>query len=41
VVEKLINKRKSPEDYATIEDMHDIINKVHIATVHGGCDRMP
>ena len=39
-VEKLIKKRKSPEDSpiysATIEDAYDIINKAHIATGHGG-----
>ena len=43
-VEKLIKKRKSPEDrpvyYATIEDTYDIISKAHIATGHGGRDRM-
>ena len=43
-VEKLIKKRKSPEDppvyYATIEDIYDIISKAHIATGHSGCDRM-
>ena len=43
-VEKLIKKRKSPEDppvyYAIIEDTYDIISKAHIATGHGGCDRM-
>ena len=43
-VEKLIKKRKSPEDcpvyFATIEDTYDIITKAHIATGHGGCDRM-
>ena len=43
-VEKLIKKRKSPEDrpiyYATIEDTYDIINKAHIETGHGGRDRM-
>ena len=43
-VEKLIKKKKSPEDhpvyYATIEDTYDIISKAHIATGHGGRDRM-
>ena len=43
-VEKLIKKRKSPEDhpiyYVTIEDTYDIISKAHIATGHGGRDRM-
>ncbi|XP_064092787.1 uncharacterized protein LOC135205709 isoform X2 [Macrobrachium nipponense] len=43
-VEKLIKKRQSPEDrpvyYATIEDTYDIINEAHIATGHGGRDRM-
>ena len=43
-VEKLIKKRKTPEEspmyYATIEDTYDIINKAHIATGHGGRDRM-
>ncbi|XP_066970659.1 transcription activator GAGA-like isoform X6 [Macrobrachium rosenbergii] len=43
-VEKLIKKRQSPEDrpiyYATIEDTYDIISKAHIATGHGGRDRM-
>ena len=37
-VEKLIKKRKSPEDwpvyFATIEDPYDIITKAHIATGH-------
>ena len=43
-VEKLIKKRKSPEVphvyYATIEDTYNIISKAHIATGHGGHDRM-
>ena len=43
-VEKLIKKRKSPEDlliyYATIENTYEIISKAHIATCHGGRDRM-
>ena len=43
-VEKLIKKRKSTEDrpiyYITIEDTYDIISKAHIATGHGGRDRM-
>ena len=43
-VEKLIKRKKSPGDrtvyYATIEDTYDIISKAHIATGHGGRDRM-
>ena len=43
-VDKLIKKRKSPEDrpiyFATIEDTYDIISKAHTATGHGGRDRM-
>lgn len=43
-VEKLIKKRKSPGDhpvyYATIEDTYDIVSRAHIATGHGGRDRM-
>ncbi|KAH3773803.1 hypothetical protein DPMN_175173 [Dreissena polymorpha] len=43
-VEKLINKRQSPSDqpgyYVTIEDTFDVIKKAHIATDHGGKDRM-
>ena len=43
-VEKLIKKRKAPGDhpvyYATIEDTYDIISRAHIATGHGGRDRM-
>ena len=43
-VEKLIKKRTSPVDrpvyFATIEDTYDIITKAHIATGHGGRDRM-
>ena len=43
-VEKLIKKWKSPEErpvyYDTIEDTYDIISKAHIATGHGGHDRM-
>ena len=43
-VEQLTKKRKSPEDrpiyYANIEDTYDIISKAHIATGHGGRDRM-
>ena len=41
---KLIKKRESPEErpvyYVTIEDTYDIIQKAHIATGHGGRDRM-
>ena len=43
-VVKLIRKRKEPTDfpiyYATIEDTYDIIKRAHIATGHGGCDRI-
>ena len=43
-MEKLIKKRKSPEDrpndYVTIEDTYDIISKAHINTGYGGHDRM-
>ena len=39
-----IKKRKSQKDrhiyYVTIEDTYDIISKAHIATGHGGHDRM-
>jgi len=43
-VEKLIKKRTAPEDppvyYVCIEDMYDIIKRAHMATGHGGRDRM-
>ena len=43
-VEKLIKQRKMTDEqplyYVTIEDMHDIISWGHIATGHGGRDRM-
>ena len=43
-VEKLIRKRKEPTEspiyYTTIEDTYDIIKRAHIATGHGGRDRM-
>ena len=43
-VVKLIRKRKeatdSPIYYATIEDTYDIIKRAHIATGHGGHDRI-
>ena len=43
-VEKLVKRRPLPDDspcyYATIEDTFDIIKKAHIATGHGGRDRM-
>ena len=43
-VEKLIKKRKSSEDppvyYVSIEDTYDVIKRAHIATGHGGRDKM-
>ncbi|KAH3811175.1 hypothetical protein DPMN_139581 [Dreissena polymorpha] len=43
-VEKLIKKRQSPIDqpvyYVTIVDNFDVFKKAHIATGHGGRDRM-
>ena len=43
VTKKLIKKRASPEEppiyYAYIEEMY-IIQRAHIATGHGGRDRM-
>ena len=43
-MEKLIKRRKSPEEspvyYVSIEDTYDIIKRAHIATGHGGRDRM-
>ena len=43
-VEKLIKQRKTPDEhpvyYTTIEDTHDIISRGHIASGHGGRDRM-
>ncbi|XP_063600553.1 uncharacterized protein LOC134776736 [Penaeus indicus] len=42
--EKLIKKRKSVDEspiyYVTIEDTYDIIKRAHIATGHGGRDKM-
>lgn len=43
-IEKLIKKRINNDDpplyYATLEDTFDIISKAHVATGHGGRDRM-
>ena len=43
-VEKLIKKRATAEEptlyYVSIEDTYDIIKRAHIATGHGGRDRM-
>ena len=43
-VEKLIKRRKTTDEqplhYARIEDTYDIISRGHIATGHGGRDRM-
>ena len=43
-VQKLIKKRQTPDElpvyYASIEDTFDIIKKAHVATGHGGRDRM-
>ena len=43
-VEKLIKKRISQDEepiyYASIEDTYDIVKRAHIATGHGGRDRM-
>ena len=43
-VEKLIKKREKPDDepiyYVTIEDTYDTIKRAHLATGHGGRDRM-
>src|ERR1700729_3980893 len=43
-VEKIINKREDSSEpplyYVTIEDTFDIIKRAHLATGHGGRDRM-
>jgi len=43
-VEKLIRKRKNPDEsalyYVSEEDTFDVIKRAHIATGHGGRDRM-
>jgi len=43
-VEKLVKKRTHPEEsplyYVTVEDTFDVIKRAHIATGHGGRDRM-
>ena len=43
-VEKLIRRRKTPDDpikyFITIEDTFDALKRAHIATGHGGRDRM-
>ena len=43
-VEKLAKKRKSTDEtpvyYVTIEDTFDVMKRAHIATGHGGRDRM-
>ena len=43
-VEKLIKQRKTTDEQplfsATVEDTYDIISRGHIATGHGGRDRM-
>ena len=43
-VQKLIKKRQTSDElpiyYACIEDTFDIIKKAHVATGHGGRDRM-
>ena len=43
-IEKLIRKRQDPEEspvyYVSIEDTFDVIKRTHIATGHGGRDRM-
>ena len=43
-VEKLIKLPKDPEEsplyYVSIQDTYDIIQRAHIATGHGGRDRM-
>ena len=43
-VEKLIRKRGDPTTtplyFAAVEDMFDIIHRAHLATGHGGRDRM-
>ena len=43
-IERLIRRRTTPDEppvyYAYIENMYDIIHRAHIATGHGGRDRM-
>lgn len=43
-IDQLIKKRKTPDErpvyYVSIEDTYDIIKRAHIATGHGGRDRM-
>jgi len=43
-VEKLIKRRQDPEEspvyYVSIEDTFEVIKRVHLATRHGGRDRM-
>jgi len=43
-IEKLIIKRQTPDErpvyYVSIEDTFDVIKKAHIATGHGGRDKM-
>ena len=43
-MEKLVKKRTHPEEsplyYVTVEDTFDVIKRAHIATGHGGRDRM-
>ena len=43
-VEKLIKQRTFPEEppiyYVTIENAFDVIRRAHVATGHGGRDRM-
>ena len=43
-VEKLIQKRSRPDEpplyYVCIEDTFDVIKRAHVATGHGGRDRM-
>ena len=42
--EKLIKKRQTPDEtpvyYVSIEDTYDIVKRAHVATGHGGRDRM-
>ncbi|CAG2195881.1 unnamed protein product [Mytilus edulis] len=43
-IQKIIRKRSSSDDdikyYACLEDMYNIVYKIHIATGHGGRDKM-
>lgn len=43
-VEKLIKKRKNKDEapvyYVSIEDTYNVVKKAHLATAHGGRDRM-